>query len=236
MNVKEKAVLSVSADGQPCVSQDTNANQLAFSIASETVKSKKKVKGFFLPNHIFDFDLIPSAFCVYSYLCRCKNAKDGNTCFPSYRTIAAACCISKRSVSNALRQLEALGLVKRQNRFQNKRQTSNLYFLPELNLPGECVTVADSRVSNLLGVTVHNACQEQNEPNNTNEEHPSFNNELAEILEYAELDSVTDPYMRETIESLITQMFFSEFITVDSAVISKEQIILTRSTLCEADH
>jgi len=42
MKIKEKAVLSVSADGQPCVSQDTNVNQLAFSIASETIKSKKK--------------------------------------------------------------------------------------------------------------------------------------------------------------------------------------------------
>ena len=42
MKIKEKAVLSVSADGQPCVSRDTNVNQLTLSIASETVKGKKK--------------------------------------------------------------------------------------------------------------------------------------------------------------------------------------------------
>lgn len=91
-------------------------------------------------------------------------------------------------------------------------------------MPGERVTIACSPVPDLPGGKVSGACQKQYELNNTNEEHPSFNKELAGILEYAELDSVTDPYMRETMESLITQMFFSEFITVDSAVISKEQI------------
>jgi len=52
MKIKEKAVLSVSADGQPCVSRDTNVNQLASSITSETVKSKKKSKAFFPEPHL----------------------------------------------------------------------------------------------------------------------------------------------------------------------------------------
>jgi len=44
MNIreKEKAVLSVGADGQPCVFRDTKQNQLEPSIPSESGKSKKK--------------------------------------------------------------------------------------------------------------------------------------------------------------------------------------------------
>ena len=163
MSKKETAALSVGADRRPCVPLDTKENQVDNSLSQQTHKSKHKFKGFFLPNHIFDFELAPGAFCVYCYLCRCRNVKDGNVCFPSYRTIAQACCISKRTVSNALRQLESLGLVLRQKRFHDRRQTSNLYFVPE---PG--ANPACSPVPYLLGDTVQDACQEQDEGNSTN--------------------------------------------------------------------
>ena len=167
MSKKEATAMSVGADRRPCTHSGTKENQTDNSLSQQTHKSKYKLKGFFLPNHIFDFGLTPGAFCVYSYLCRCRNVKDGNVCFPSYRAIAAACSVSKRTVSNALCQLESLGLIHRQKRYHGRRQTSNLYFVPEPALSARA-DFACSPKSDLRGAMVQNACQEQHERNSTN--------------------------------------------------------------------
>ena len=56
-----------------------------------------------MPHRIFQFKLSPIQFTVYSYLVSCTGQKE--VCWPSYQTIAKACCISRNT---ALRTIEAL--------------------------------------------------------------------------------------------------------------------------------
>ena len=127
-------------------------------------------KGFFMSNHIFDYLLSPVEFSVYAYLCRCRNSKSG-TCFPSFQTIATAYNISKRSVSNALNQLEELRLIQRENQFRERRQTSNLYTLPELQpMPAPGANDASSPVTSVPSPR-ESAAWEIDKPNETNGTH-----------------------------------------------------------------
>lgn len=52
--------------------------------------------------------------------------KDG-TCFPSYQHIADQCEISKRSVIEHIKKLEALGFISKQERKTKKGNSSNIY-------------------------------------------------------------------------------------------------------------
>lgn len=68
-----------------------------------------------------------SAVLVYYYLCAQTNRE--NECWPSKNTIAKACHVSVSTVTRALRELEAAGMVVTVYRFRkgSNRQTSNIY-------------------------------------------------------------------------------------------------------------
>ena len=179
-------------------------------------------KGFFMSNHIFGYPLSPVEFSVYAYLCRCRNSKSG-TCFPSFQTIAGACNISKRSVSNALNRLEELRLIQRENQFRERRQTSNLYTLPEVQpMPGPGATDACSPVPPVLSPG-EPAAWEVNQPNEKNDTHQGGHS-VNDIYEWAGIDYLPDLFMRETLRSVIERMYAAEFITVDGVRIPQEQV------------
>ncbi|MEG1205883.1 MAG: helix-turn-helix domain-containing protein [Oscillospiraceae bacterium] len=91
-----------------------------------------KRKNFFMvSNHIFDFALKPIPFTVYCCLAKHRDEKSGS-CFPSRKKLAELCRISLQSVDNALRELEAVGLLEKAERYRsNGSRTSNCYHIRE---------------------------------------------------------------------------------------------------------
>lgn len=91
----------------------------------------KYPNGFYqMDSRIFDRGLKPIAFAVYNYLVSC--AGNRRCCFPSVRTIAGKCSCSESAVRDAVKQLEALGLIRKEysyraNRYGIRQQTSNNY-------------------------------------------------------------------------------------------------------------
>ena len=71
---------------------------------------KKHKDYFMLPNKIFDLELKPRDFIVYSCLVRHKD-NETHTCFPSRKLIAKECCITLRTVDKALASLQNLALI-----------------------------------------------------------------------------------------------------------------------------
>lgn len=71
---------------------------------------KKHKDYFMLPNKIFDLELKPRDFIVYSCLVRHKD-NETHTCYPSRKLIAKECCITLRTVDKALASLQNLILV-----------------------------------------------------------------------------------------------------------------------------
>jgi predicted transcriptional regulator len=69
--------------------------------------------------------LSKSAKRVYVYLSAIAD-KDGY-CFPFYKTIAKRTKLSESTVSKAIRDLEARGLITRKQRISRRGQSSNLY-------------------------------------------------------------------------------------------------------------
>ena len=180
------------------------------------------LKGFFMSNHIFDYPLSPVEFSVYAYLCRCRSSKSG-TCFPSFSKIAGACNISKRSVSNALNQLEELQLIQRENQFRERRQTSNLYTMLEVNpLPAPGANDACFPAQPMLspGESAAWEVDKPNEINDTHQEGHSING----ICERAEIENLPDEQLRETLRSVIGRMYAADFIMVDGTKIPQEQV------------
>jgi len=179
-------------------------------------------KGFFMSNHIFDYPLSPVEFSVYAYLCRCRSSKSG-TCFPSFGTIAGACNISKRSVSSALNRLEELQLIQRENQFRERRQTSNLYTLLEVNpLPAPGANDAYSPVQPMRSPG-EPAALEVNQPNEIKETHQEGHS-INEICARAEIENLPDRPMQETLRSVISRMYTADFIMVDGTKIPQEQV------------
>ena len=82
---------------------------------------------FMVDNEIFDRRLTPIAFCVYCYLLRCDNRRNG--CYPSRRTISKACGISGSSVGRAVKELEGKALIRVSHNFGDGRQRNNSYEL-----------------------------------------------------------------------------------------------------------
>jgi len=66
------------------------------------------------------------------YACLVEHARGKGRCWPSRRRIAeqAGCCL--RSVSNATRKLESLGLLRRVSVYDSHRQIPNTYYLLDL--------------------------------------------------------------------------------------------------------
>lgn len=105
-------------------------------------KLQKKVKhNFFISyNMIFKQKISVHAKLVYIYLCKCA---DGNDCsFPSYSTIGENCSISRRTAIEAVKELEAIGLVTKQAQKTKKGDhASNLYIVTDTPSAGDAPEV-----------------------------------------------------------------------------------------------
>ena len=90
------------------------------------VPQNKNGNFFMLSNSIFKQGLKPREFIVYC--CLVKHSDKNGVCFPSRRLIAEECCIDKKTVDSAIKNLEKAGLVKKKKRRrQDGSNTSNAY-------------------------------------------------------------------------------------------------------------
>ena len=80
---------------------------------------------FQVPNTIFCVNLTKYELLALVYLCRCNN--NGKTAFPSYKTIAKNCSISRNKAIDAIRSLERKELIRVTRRPGNGKNNSNLY-------------------------------------------------------------------------------------------------------------
>jgi len=82
---------------------------------------------FFSYTNVLDMEISAQAKLVYLFFCRMANKE--SVCFPSRKRIGKACSIGQTKVTDTLRELESVGLIKRTAQFRtgNKGQTSNLY-------------------------------------------------------------------------------------------------------------
>ena len=77
---------------------------------------------------IYEYDLPHRAVTVFMYLS--NRANKSKTCFPSVKRISEDLHISKSTVFRALNDLEAVGLIKREERWRdNGARSSSLYIL-----------------------------------------------------------------------------------------------------------
>ena len=77
---------------------------------------------------IYEYDLPSRAVTVFMYLS--NRANKSKTCFPSVKRISEDLHISKSTVFRALNDLEAVGLIKREERWRdNGARSSTLYRL-----------------------------------------------------------------------------------------------------------
>lgn len=79
-----------------------------------------------IPNEFFDMKLTSMEFHVQCYLLKCRNSVTGK-CFPSYKTIANDCNLSRSSVIRAVKSLNEKGIISVKNCFKNHLQKSNFY-------------------------------------------------------------------------------------------------------------
>ena len=90
------------------------------------VPQNKNGNFFMLSNSIFKQGLKPREFIVYC--CLLRHSDKNGICFPSRRLIAEECCIDKKTVDSAIKNLEKAGLVTKQKRKRKDgSNTSNLY-------------------------------------------------------------------------------------------------------------
>ena len=90
------------------------------------VPQNKNGNFFMLSNSIFKQGLKPREFIVYC--CLVKHSDKNGICFPSRRLIAKECCIDKKTVDSAIKNLAKARLVTKQKRKRKDgSNTSNLY-------------------------------------------------------------------------------------------------------------
>jgi len=96
-----------------------------------TAKAKRaKRRDFFIcQNMIFDVDVSAYAKLVYTFLCRM--ADSDNQSFPGRKYIAQRCNVSESTVSRAVGELKACGLITVDAQFIDNRQIANLYTVYE---------------------------------------------------------------------------------------------------------
>lgn len=97
------------------------------AMQKEKFKEEKVSEKFsIISNRISDYRLKPRDYAVYC--CLVKHSDKNGICFPSRRLIAEECCIDKKTVDSAIKNLEKAGLVTKQKRKrQDGSNTSNLY-------------------------------------------------------------------------------------------------------------
>lgn len=80
-----------------------------------------------IPHRIFQFGLTPIQFTVYSYLVSCTG--QNAVCWPSYKTIAKACGISRNAAIQAIDALIQKRLIDKilttRRNVQGRTRTSN---------------------------------------------------------------------------------------------------------------
>ena len=74
-----------------------------------------------------DSNISDGAFRVYVELC--GYADQDGMCFPSMSTLAADLGCSRETVKRSVRELERCGVLSREQRFEDGRQTSNVYLV-----------------------------------------------------------------------------------------------------------
>ena len=192
----------------------------------------KKSKGYFkVDRGFFELGLRPHTAMVYLYLLSSIN-KDTRQCWPSMKTIARKLDISKSTVEKAIVELERRALIIKSNRSCDSRIITNLYTLPDgiayYHREGKDeLLYMLPRDSDEGGATVRDG-QEINKEKELKDNYlnnQSFNKSLDEILDLAYLDGIKDKYRRDYIQSIITKMYYSDFIKVNNARIPQDQII-----------
>ena len=97
------------------------------AMQKKNFKEEKVTEKFsIISNRINDYRLKPRDYAVYC--CLVKHSDKNGVCFPSRRLIAEECCIDKKTVDSAIKNLEKAGLVTKQKRKRKDgSNTSNLY-------------------------------------------------------------------------------------------------------------
>ncbi len=135
------------------------------------------------------------------------NANDDGECWPSYKNIADHCEVSTRSVMSHIKELEKMGLVRREHRTGPKGNTSNIYHLSldeqvkkpsnqgvkDFHPPSENISPPPSE--NISPRTSH-SLEPVIEPKNTLSE---MDSDAAEVLEH--LNEVSNQKMKTTTKS-----------------------------------
>jgi predicted transcriptional regulator len=90
----------------------------------ENANNQEKITNYFKAfNKIFEADITKDDKLVFLYLCRCSN--NNKFAFPSYKTIAEKCSISRKTAITSVKNLLQNNLLIKKNRDKN----SNLYFI-----------------------------------------------------------------------------------------------------------
>jgi len=79
-----------------------------------------------IPEWLTNSEVSDNAFRVYSVLCRYADKIDGS-CWPSIKSIGQKCGKSPSTVKRALKELEKIGAIVIDPRYNDDGQTSNLY-------------------------------------------------------------------------------------------------------------
>lgn len=132
------------------------------NIKEKKCKLNMEIPFFQVPNNIFDLDLNIVAEqrikkkgakkteivkrpmktyekLVYIYICRCGN--NNSKAFPSYKTIAQKCCISRQTAIEAIQVLEKNNFLIKESRSKNSNEYTvlfpkvNMSSIPETSMP-----------------------------------------------------------------------------------------------------
>ena len=100
-----------------------------------------------MPHRIFQHGLTPIQFTVYSYLVSCTG--QNAVCWPSYQTIAKACCISRNTAIRTIEALQSKRLIEKshttsRNTYGQARTSNNEYQINDLSAI-ECWSTEDTR-------------------------------------------------------------------------------------------
>lgn len=90
-------------------------------------------------NVVFDPNLSPNACRIYCVLVMFRN-RDDDTCYPSNETISRHSGMSLASVRRGLAELVGLGIITREPRYLDGRQTTSLTYLNDWNLSNRVLT------------------------------------------------------------------------------------------------
>jgi len=162
----------------------------------------------------------PTEIAVYLVLCYYANPKQGNTCYPSYDTIAQKVNRSRRRVIDSIEVLEKSGVIERETRPQGngKHHLSNVYTI--LPIAGKVITVwvKGSKKNDTESIPDANDVENFTTPSEKNDKkvcqkfHPNNNYLEQELLEQSEdLIPETDEEQKPDKLAMIHRAYYSAF-------------------------